>query len=70
MLIIVGKQSGKLVESVQKKKRKATVGRICEKRKVFSLESKTDAVMDDENGELMEPIEEVPLRGLERLVRR
>ena len=38
MLIIIGKQSGKLVESVQKKKRKATVGRICEKRKVFSLE--------------------------------
>jgi len=27
----IGKQSGEFVESVQKKKRKATVGRICRK---------------------------------------
>ena len=31
MLIGIGKQSGESVESVRKKKRKATVGRICRK---------------------------------------
>jgi len=34
----IGKQSGQSVESVRKKKRKATVGRICKKRKVLSLQ--------------------------------
>jgi len=45
-----------------------------QKRKVFSLEWKSEGVMDDENGELMELMEEVPLKELgeaelERLVR-
>jgi len=31
MFISIGKQSGECVESVLKKKRKATVGRICRK---------------------------------------
>jgi len=31
MLISIGKQSGESVESVLKKKKKATVGRICRK---------------------------------------
>jgi len=31
MLRSIGKQSGESVESVRKKKRKATVGRICRK---------------------------------------
>ena len=44
------------------------------KRKVLSLEKKSEGVMDDESGELMELIEEVPLKELgdakvERLVR-
>jgi len=44
------------------------------KRKVFSLEWKSEGVMDDESGELMESMEEVPLKELgdaelERLVR-
>jgi len=45
-----------------------------QKRKVLSLEWKSEGVMDDESGELMELIEEVPLKELvdaklERLVR-
>jgi len=45
-----------------------------QKRKVLSLEWKCEGVMDDESGELMEPMEEVPLEELgkaelERLVR-
>ena len=45
-----------------------------QKRKVLSLEWKSEGVMDDESGELMEPMEEVPLKELtdakvERLVR-
>ena len=50
------------------------MGRICRKRKVLSLEWKSEGVMDDESGELMELVEEVPLKELtdakvERLVR-
>ena len=37
------------------------VGRICRKKKVSSLEQKSEGVMDDESGESMEPMEEVPL---------
>ena len=45
-----------------------------QKRKVLSLEWKSEGVMDDETGESMEPMEEVPLKELgeselERLVR-
>ena len=35
MLRSIGKQSGELVKSVLKKKRKATVGRICTKKDGF-----------------------------------
>jgi len=38
MLRSIGKQSWESVESVQMKKRKATVRRICRKKKVLSLE--------------------------------
>ena len=45
-----------------------------QKRKVFSLEWKSEGVMDDESGESMELMEEMPLKEireaeLERLVR-
>ena len=45
-----------------------------QKRKVLSLEWKSEGVMDDESGELMKLAEEVPLKELgdakvERLVR-
>ena len=45
-----------------------------QKRKVLSLEWKSEVVMDDESGEFMELVEEVPLKELtdaevERLVR-
>ena len=45
-----------------------------QKRKVLSLEWKNEGVMDDESGESMELVEEVPLKELgdakvERLVR-
>ena len=35
-------------------------GKDLQKRKVLSLEWKSEGVMDDESGELMEPNEEVP----------
>jgi len=38
MLRSIGKQSGESVESVRKKKRKATAGRIFQKRNVLRLE--------------------------------
>ena len=46
-----------------------------QKRKVLSLEWKSEGVMDDESGESMELTEELPLKELgdaelERLVRR
>jgi len=49
------------------------MGRICRKCS-FSLQCKSEGVMDDESGESMEPMEEVPLNELgeselERLVR-
>ena len=74
MLRSIGKQSGESVESVMKKEIKATVGRICRKG-MFELGVEEWAgVMDDESGESMEPMEEVPLKvlgesELERLVR-
>jgi len=45
-----------------------------QKRKVLSLEWKSEGVMDDESGELIELMEEVPLKELgdaelDRLVR-
>ena len=45
-----------------------------QKRKVLSLEWKSEAVMDDESGESMELMEEMPVKEmgeveLERLVR-
>jgi len=36
-------------------------GKDLQKRKVLSLEWKSEGVMDDESGELMELVEEVPL---------
>jgi len=39
-------------------------GKDLQKRKVLSLEWKSEGVMDDESGETMEPMEEVPLREL------
>ena len=49
-------------------------GKDLQKRKVLSLEWKSGGVIDDESGELMELMEEVPLKELadaklERLVR-
>ena len=55
MLRSIGKQSGESVESVLRKNKKATVGiKDLQKRKVFSLERKSERVMDDES---MEPME-------------
>jgi len=39
-------------------------GKDLQKRKVLSLEWKSEGVMDDESGESMEPMGEVPLREL------
>jgi len=50
------------------------VGKICKKRKVLSLEWKSEGVMGDESGESMKLVEEMPLKEmgeaeLERLVK-
>ena len=37
-----------------------------QKRKVLSLDWKSEGVMDDKSGELMELIKEVPLKELDR----
>jgi len=74
MLRSIGKQSGESVESVQEKKRLGYGGKDLQKRKVLSLGWKSEGVMDDESGESMELMEEMPLKKLgeaqsERLVR-
>ena len=73
MLRSIGKQSGESAESVRKKKREATVGMICSKRR-FKPGMKCEEVMNDESGESTEPMEELSLKELgeselERLVR-
>jgi len=45
MLRSISKQSWKSIDSVLMKKTKATVGRICRKKKVLSLECKSERVM-------------------------
>jgi len=62
------------IVSVLKKKRKATVGRIRRKNEGFKPGMKESGVMDDESGESMKPVEEVPVKELgeselKRLVR-
>jgi len=54
----IRKQSGKSMESVLQRKKKATVGRICTK-KGFKPGTKERRVTD-ESGESMELMEEVP----------
>ena len=71
MLRSIGKQSGESVESVQEKK---YGGKDLQKRKILSLEWKSEGVMNVESGESMELVEEMPLKELdeaefERLVR-
>ena len=54
----IGKQSGIHVVSPEEGK-KGYIEEDLQKRKVLSLEWKSDEVMDDESGELMEPMEEI-----------
>jgi len=73
MLRSISKQSGESVSQSERRKG-GYVGKDLQKRKVLSLEWKSEGVMDDESGELMELMEEVPLKEpgdaeLERLVR-
>jgi len=42
MLRSIGKQPRESMDSVRKKKRKAMVGSICRKRKIISLERKSE----------------------------
>jgi len=63
MLKNIGKQSRESVESVLKKERKAMVGRICRKERFLDWNERV-RVMDDESGESMELMKEVPLIGL------
>ena len=73
MLRSISKQSGESVSQSERRKG-GDGGKDLQKRKVLSLEWKSEGVMDDESGELMELMEEVPLiqlgeAELERLVR-
>ena len=73
MLRSIGKQSGESVVSPGEEM-VGYGGKDLQKRKVLSLEWKSEGVMDDESGESMEPMEQVPLiqlgeAELERLVR-
>jgi len=65
MLTSIGKQSGESVESVLGKKKKSTMRRICTKGKFWAYKiNESDGVMDDDSGESMELMEEVPIEGL------
>ena len=65
MLRCIYKLSGESVESVlEKKLKEGYEGKDLQKRKVLSLEWKSEGVTDDENGELMELMEEVSLKEL------
>ena len=73
MLRSIGKQSGESVVSPGEEM-VGYGGKDLRKRKVLSLEWKSEGVTDDENGESMELMEEMPLKKLgeaklERLVR-
>jgi len=45
----IGKQSGESMESVRKKKRKATVGRICRSNQGFSLNQLITSIVLNEH---------------------
>ena len=63
MLRNIGKQSGESVESVLKKKGRLRWEGFAEK--VLSQEWKSEKLIDDESGESLELMEEVPLTGLD-----
>jgi len=72
MLRSIRKQSGESAES-ETEETEGYGGKDLHKEKVLSVEWKSEGVMDDESGESMEPMEEVPVRQLgeselERLV--
>jgi len=65
MLRCIHKQSGESGESVlEKKLTEGYEGKDLQKRKILSLEWKSEGVTDDENGELMKLMEEVSLKEL------
>jgi len=71
-LFFFGTASGESVS--QSERRKGYGGKDLQKRKVLSLKWKSEGVMDDESGELIKLMKEVPLKELgdaklERLVR-
>ena len=74
MLRSIGKQSRGIRGVSPEEEKEGYGGKNLQKRKILSLKWKNEWVMDDESGELMEPMEEVPLEGLgeselEKLVR-
>jgi len=74
MLRSIGKQSGESVSQSGRRKGRLWWQGYAKKSKVLSMEWKSEGVMDNESGELMELMGEVPLKELtdaelERLVR-
>ena len=66
MLRSIGKQSGESVDRgvIPEEEKVGYGGKDLQKRKVLSLQWKSEGVMDDESGESMELMEEVPLKKL------
>ena len=63
MLKSVGKQLGESVQTVQEKQ-VGYGGKDLQKRKVLSLEWKSEGVVDDQSCESMELMKEMPLKEL------
>ena len=66
MLRSIGKQSGGIRGVSPEEEKVGYGGKDLQKRKVLSLEWKSEGVMDDESGELMELMEEeIPFHALD-----
>ena len=66
MVRSISKQSGESVDRgvIPEEEKVGYGGKDLQKRKVLSLQWKSEGVMDDESGESMELMEEVPLKKL------
>ena len=61
LLWSIGKQSGGIRGVSPEEEKKGCGGKDLQKRKVLSMEWKSEGLMDDESGESMQPMAKVPL---------